>query len=1436
MKNEGKEIKEGKPRNRDFQYVYFIENHIINSNPTITLENNSNEVNGLEEISLPNYKNGKGSEFKCTLFRFKLEIKQKKKVEVTVNLKDDKDEIFSKKITISDPTKDNFIYDFNFEPKKILTKTKEPPISFNFDYSQQFGYYVDYLRKQLKLKQQDEESLDLILSTQSLLMGKEKKYKFSFYLMILLECFATSYVQRHLAAFKPEKIEEIGEISESKLKACLSIIKVFENKPDKVLKIFKDANSKEKNGIKLYTIIIYFYYHFALDKLAILLSNKDENIHNYVLQSLIQNKKELFKDFKLTKEEIHNLMDSIKDPEQFDIILGYITNLLELVSLVSDYFDTFSEIFSDNKKKISMNNIIPSENDNIKEISEKYIELVKRQKEANKNLFFLLESSMLRKYVELFEAKNVENLIYIQNIVKYMKENVDNKFEIKDLNEKIHEMGLKLSKEHSLKNNDILEFIKKDEYYNSKTYNYKIYRSLDILNGLEINSFDEQFYLNWKTIDWYYTFDEQYYDFIKKVSDLIKDMKDFNILFKLFDISKDKNQPDYHQYSLNIMQSKFFELQKTNFDSQKCPNFIDNLILLIFFSDQKKENIEIFLNEKLQKSLNAKTVNEIYITLLSRYKDLISQSTRNTITNFFVKNESNKNIETLLYLIKNCPELCENMLQNIDDYIIKRQELLEPKENEKIILFKGLLDEEILEKPEYQETYYVNKVKSTVKSVQKEIISGQILYRDISKLYSKDENDKENQKNSLLQRLKIICLNKQDDADKLFNIIDKYYSEINRILEDLKLILEDFLLFFKKKEIENIKELKKITEGIKNGSLNYYEQHYNKEIKEFIKNYKNKAEERNLLKKSEFFTKFLENNKKLYDNDDKCLEKTKKDFNELSIIFEEKGIQKLNKNALKICLKSIKGKTKEEISSKIIILKDIFEKVKNIKFNNEEDVINDMIILSRKDDIYNATYSIMIFIEKLGLKKDSLWKECDMILSKLQNSNKKEDIEESISNLNKIERNIDSKNTNNKKYLNILLQLKEQPESITLLLKKKEEDCRYLQELAGEMDNGLLNSNDILVLEKCVIFMKKLGNEETFKNKIDIEGLQSFKEKVENDQNNIDILLTNYVNNYPEIKSLFEIGYDKSGTSKQTILLICKKSKFVLRNIKGKFFKGEYYDDKNEKNPIIKLKRDKLLELRDRAQLTKNLKIDEDENKNEDKNNDLNNLDNFRKFVEKTSEINNIYDKLKEIYMAGYPKEIKIQINIENYNSKFIISGLEEEIEEDKKTTEEKEEENKIEINGYIYTSKLLQSTLDNLRKSQISAYNSFPLIRFIYGRQFNFINNILKNKENDKNKLSPFLMLLTNNIMKKNIDFDYKSYGNVKEDMIKNIEIFFETILKKEYPDFNEIYKDTLINEKSLGNKYKGVYLYLCDKLEKDLFQIYKYLTNNNPVAKTIL
>ena len=73
-------------RNQNCQYVYFIENHIINATLTISLENNSNEVYSLEEIELPNYESDKRIKYKCTLYRFKLEIKNRAKIGVIINL------------------------------------------------------------------------------------------------------------------------------------------------------------------------------------------------------------------------------------------------------------------------------------------------------------------------------------------------------------------------------------------------------------------------------------------------------------------------------------------------------------------------------------------------------------------------------------------------------------------------------------------------------------------------------------------------------------------------------------------------------------------------------------------------------------------------------------------------------------------------------------------------------------------------------------------------------------------------------------------------------------------------------------------------------------------------------------------------------------------------------------------------------------------------------------------------------------------------------------------------------------------------------------------------------------------------------------------------------------------------------------------------------
>ena len=123
--------------------------------------------------------------------------------------------------------------------------------------------------------------------------------------------------------------------------------------------------------------------------------------------------------------------------------------------------------------------------------------------------------------------------------------------------------------------------------------------SLEILKGLDISSFNEEFYLEWKTIDWHSIFNNRYFDFLKKISDLINNLKDFIILFKLYNISKDNNQYDFIPQSISLMQNKFIELYN-NYPNAEEKDFLEVIVKIIYSSDIKNVNVKSFLENNLQ--------------------------------------------------------------------------------------------------------------------------------------------------------------------------------------------------------------------------------------------------------------------------------------------------------------------------------------------------------------------------------------------------------------------------------------------------------------------------------------------------------------------------------------------------------------------------------------------------------------------------------------------------------------------------------------------------------------------------------------------------------------------------------------------------------------------------------------------------------------------
>ena len=1267
------------------------------------------------------------------------------------------------------------------------------------------------------MNQKAEENINLILSTIKFIIC-QKKYEFSFYFKIFKECFATPVSVKLIIAFDFNKIIGPGTIPEEKAEK-INILNMYFKKINEKISLIEDENDKMKFKVNFYTMLLYFNYFFKKKEFISLLN--DEQKRDDIYPILL--KHNIFKNIELSKEQIGKLINLSSNFNELLIALSFNKDIMIFLQLIQENFDKISNLFkkesSETKKKpkkeilINMDAIIkPSNKDNLEEISKCYLNLQESQLKSNNKIFIIFGKTLFEKYINIFKQKNILYLFHLKKI----SQSIEKIIKIKDFDNIIHQSGLELSKNKQLKNIEILEFINKEIYYKITSYDNKNNKSMEIFNGLDVSTFNNEFYEKWKEMNWNEIFNSQYPKFLEKIAKIIKDMKNFKILLKLFNISKNDKSKEFHPKAISIMQKKYIDLlqnyngmtgdedeDKIEEKSKKnITSSYDDLIDLIYYSDKMDIDLEKFLNN-IKNNFNPKTINDICIKLLDKN---ISKNMKDIITKYFIDNENYADPLTLLQLIDTCPSLRLNILENFDKYLINKEEFFEIEETQNIRLFRGLLERKLLGS-EFEIIEYVKSNIELISSLQKEIEEGNIYYSNIIPFYSNNKNDE------LKKKLLLISLNDEVLASKLEEKIDDYIKEIKTVREDLNLVYNDLRQYLFDTEKDNIIILTDILEKINTGYLNCYEINYKDQCQQLINLFKEKAQLRALMSKSLFFTKILENQKEISKIDIDCINQTELKFNKLNNIFSRQALTSLSKDILDICIKSIKGKKKTEVIKEVDLLIEIFKIEVNSSEWNKDDIVQSMINLSKKEDIYNTSIAISIFIDKIGAKKDILYKKLEEISSKLKISDLEKDILESIEILKSYKIDIDilyNENYKNNNYINILLKLKEQPDSVKFLLEKSIDDCRKLQESVGEMDNGFLSSNDVLDLEKCVELMSNVGTTQSINEMNDAKLISTFIEKIGN-YKNIEIYFTQYVNNYQELKNLFSSVFDKSEASKQKIALICKNSIFILKNVKNKFFNGNYNDDSNEdkgrkdkkKNVENKIDMDSLLELRDRAQLTKKVKGDEEEKKN---------LENNKNFIQKVSEICNIHDLLNQIYMIGYPEEITIQIIIKDFKSSFKGFG-----------------------NDYHEVISNLKKILNEIKKVQLNAYKDKQLIRFIYGRQFNLVYNYLI-KAIDIKKISPLLKFLTNNLIKEeNIDFKYQS----TEDLINNIENYFEQILLKNNLTKEDIYKDSLIKSKGKGYDYRGIFLYLCNQsnqIDKDLFCVYKYLTENIPIAQTVL
>ena len=615
--NEEKEKKE----NGDYKFVYFIDTHEKTKKFKIYLSDEYEGKNTLEVITEKEIKK-ELNELSSEVYRFKIipdSLKKDEEQNYQILILGEEDgKNYQYRIKFNDATKDIYEYDFNIEQIDFQ------PLS----HEEQFEIYVEIVRKIYKKKMDTPENENLIISTHKLFDGKEKKCNFFFYILIFLECYRSNQIQQHLLKFKPEKIEGLGNFPEKKLNSIKAILKMLSKNPSQALNL---KNSKDEVELiqLFYSILLYFNMNFQKEKVEEMFN--DDKILTYLSKKLISFHN-LYKGLILPKHAVRKLIQKSKT---FDEILGFLpyigNDIIELLKLIYSEFDLIKTLYENEFEKIKEENenkeqkdkiemkklevdkfVIPKKSDNIEELRNVVSLIIDSEKMAKKNII-KFSKSLITQYIGFYNGRDLKNLELINNIITKIK-GIDKDFEIKyddkEINSIIHETGLELIKRKEMKNNEILDFIKSDDYFNKTEFNKVNYRPIEVLDGIDIEALDGEFFKKWIAINFNVIFNNSLNLFYEKIASLIKDMKHFGLLYKFFLIY---NSKEYKNEILQIMKKKYIELLPIS-NIEKCPNFVEDTIKLISLFNEKKIGAKNLL-ESIQNNLDFEKVNVLYIKL-----------------------------------------------------------------------------------------------------------------------------------------------------------------------------------------------------------------------------------------------------------------------------------------------------------------------------------------------------------------------------------------------------------------------------------------------------------------------------------------------------------------------------------------------------------------------------------------------------------------------------------------------------------------------------------------------------------------------------------------------------------------------------------------------------------------------------------------------------
>ena len=1313
-------------------------------------------------------------------------------------------------------TKNNFIYDFEFNEYKGWTSTYYPPPHIAFSKLEQLKLYIKYVKDKLKKKQKDQIYRDLITESQLAVFGK--KTYLDFYLEIFKNCYADKEIKLFLKSFK---IENILLPENLNYKDYSVILGLLERKPEIISQHCVEKDKKLYYKL-FYTLLFYVRFIYEREKANDMVERK--NLWEYLIQ-ILPEKSKFFPKLKISEELIQKMFEQELTIEKIIGILSFCGSIEKVLILINDKIEQISDCCIKYKNKILMSSLEnPQKTDNLEKIIEEIEKIIKYELNNNK-AFISFDKEFWEHYIHFND--DVKRLFLINKAMILCSKIDDNlKNDNLNLNYKIHENGINSIKQGILKNEEILEFIKMDTYFFDDRYQNKYYRTLDIIKGFDFDTMTEQFFKEWDNSNIFKIYSFCLAEFKSRIVNQLTDMKNFGKLLKMFDY-KNKNIFDY--LLVQNIREKFKGIMGT-YKAETCPKFVEEVAYYIYIIDfQKVYDMEKFMTNTIEKYiLSPETKRDIYIYLATNYKDL-SKKVIEGLTGYLTKNKERLNAKSILFLLEklNSIKVIESLLDKIDSFVIKEEELFsEEKDIESFQLLEGIQKGELFNKltmADLNKTKYLMNIFQMQENILKKIKSSEINYNTYKNIFLSKEK-----KEIFKNKLKILFLNNDEDVEKSMDILKQKCTSIIKVTGYLGLLENIIKEFFPKERKNDLIKIENLNNKIKSGMMNECEKPDTKsQIDDahllFPQNEFDKIKK---LKNSIFFLQLFrakKSNDRFYKKESEIFGQTEKDFNELKLLFENTSwMEKIHPSILKECFKSLKNEKKKKLKSELLNLANYFnkEEYKNEKSEKFLKLEGDIQIFNQKEEIFLTSNSCIYFIDELEAEKTDFYKELDKIKNGLlQKSPTIDNIKKYGDILEKNGLKILDPTEDDRECLNILHYTFIRKGSIKFIAKLGDKDIRTIQEMVNMSEDSLITNNDIQDMIKCSTFIGEIKGKKT-----DKELIKDFIKKVP-EKKGIAAHFQNYTNRAGEIKELFLKKLDKSKATLQQIKDIMKNSVFTLtiNNNKDPYlnFEGEY---ENSEKPGTKEKMnyDNIIELRERAMLTR--KLGDDKSKEEK---EIFNL--YKSFSERVNEIEKINQLLKKVGEKGYSENIKVIIDIKDTNPVFSI--------DDKY------------VENYTTCSKYLDKLFLKINDIQTRYYRNEELIRYVYGRQFNLLNSCLKKEKN--NTLLPFLQFLTNdqinsnqNLRELNFVYDYEKDEDKYKCLFENIKTFLASFLKKNNLKLESIYQNNLIKDE-YKEKFVGLFTYLLEDdkigevqkgIEEHILNWFNFLTGHPPMAQTVL